>query len=147
MENASKALIMAGSILLGIMIISIAMFLFRNMGEYSKSQQDEIATVNIAEFNNKFLKYENQTVTAQDVVTLINLAQDNNNYHELPGPENNSVYISVLVSGTIGGSVKETSDTERLNDFIKNNDEVKFKCAVEINDLNGRVKKVTITKQ
>ena len=35
MENASKALIMAASVLLGVMIISFAVYLFSTFGSYS----------------------------------------------------------------------------------------------------------------
>ena len=37
MENASKALIMAASVLLGVMIISFAVYLFSTFGSYSSS--------------------------------------------------------------------------------------------------------------
>ena len=35
MENASKALIMAAEILVGVMIISIGVYLFNTLGQYS----------------------------------------------------------------------------------------------------------------
>ena len=42
MENASKALIMAAEILIGIMILSITVYLFNVFGRYSADRYAEI---------------------------------------------------------------------------------------------------------
>ncbi|MEE0865899.1 MAG: hypothetical protein U0L98_03780, partial [Clostridia bacterium] len=56
MENASKALIIAGAILLAILIISLGILIF-------SQAQDTVGSVNMSEqemmaFNNKFTAYE-----------------------------------------------------------------------------------------
>ena len=56
MENASKALIIAGAILLSILLISLGIFVFTQaqdtMGAINLNEQEVMA------FNNKFLPYE-----------------------------------------------------------------------------------------
>ena len=56
MENASKALIISGSILIAIMIVSIGIFIFNKMGGSAKkaANMDE---QEIAEFNSKITPY------------------------------------------------------------------------------------------
>ncbi len=98
MENASKALIMAGEILLGVMLISIAVYAFNHFGGYSKETNQKIEDVQIAEFNQQFLKFYGQTeypgelgnmekdyirCTIHDIVSLANLAKKNNTEYEL----------------------------------------------------------------
>lgn len=56
MENASKALIIAGAILLAILLITLGIFVFTQA-------QDTLGSINLSEqevlaFNNKFLAYE-----------------------------------------------------------------------------------------
>ena len=80
MENASKALIMAGAVLLGVLILTVTVALFRSLGSSSAVIMEEIENARIAEFNNQFLKYYGleEGITAHDIVTIINLANDYN---------------------------------------------------------------------
>ena len=76
MENASKALIIAGAILLAILIISLGIFIF------SKSQ-DTINSINMDEqeimaFNNKFTPYEGDNIRGSKVNALAQAVLSNN---------------------------------------------------------------------
>lgn len=69
MENASKALIIAGAILLAILLISLGIMIFNQAQDTvnnSGMTQAEVTT-----FNNKFLKYEGKQKGAV-VKSLIN---------------------------------------------------------------------------
>ncbi len=119
MENASKALIMAGSVLVGVLILSLAAYLFVTFAGYSRQQTDAIAQKHRNQFNQQFLQYEGTepvpgtedkfrpiVVTAHDIISLANLAQQNNQEQEVDDyqPKNNSQdeyqqYISVQVKG------------------------------------------------
>lgn len=69
MENASKALIIAGAILLAILLISLGIMIFNQAQDTvnnSGMTQAEITT-----FNNKFLKYEG-TQKGSVVKSLVN---------------------------------------------------------------------------
>jgi len=103
MENASKALIMAGTILISVMVVSLGVYIINMFGEYTAGQEQERTNQQIAEFNAQFLKYEGRTdITAQDIVTVANLAKENNDLYELTvadasnnPEEQGSYYISV----------------------------------------------------
>ena len=111
MENASKALIMAAEILLGLAIISIGVYLYNTFGSYSKSTTSQIEQAQIAQFNNQFLKYYgSRTVvnggvekqepikcTIHDIASIVNLARKNNTEYEVTEKKDNNVYVQIEV--------------------------------------------------
>ena len=119
MENASKALIMAGSILISVMIISLGVYVFKMFGDYASNIENKREEQQIAEFNAQFLKYENMDqISAHDIVSVINLAKENNEKYGLTSGNSNNFYVSVSVSGT---TYKESSNEDELQTFIQNN--------------------------
>ena len=91
MENASKALLMAASILMGVMIATVAVALFNSFGGFGKEIMTQIEAKQVSEFNAQFTKYygevfneetnayEKIKLTVHDVVTLVNLASKTKN--------------------------------------------------------------------
>ena len=69
MENASKALIIAGAILLAIVIISLGLIVVNNTRDTVDSAN--ISDQEIQAFNNKFTAYQGTKVSATRVKTLI----------------------------------------------------------------------------
>ncbi len=57
MENASKALIMAGTALILLLVISAGMYLFNNAGNLNGSVQDKWTADEIKSFNDQFNKF------------------------------------------------------------------------------------------
>ena len=78
MENASKALIIAGTILISVMVLSTAVMLIRMFGNFGNETAEKLYANKLQEFNAQFTKHINQKVTAHDIVTLANLAYQNN---------------------------------------------------------------------
>lgn len=79
MENASKALLISGGILIAMLIISIAVFLFANYNELGTSYDKNLEASEIQKFNEKFLKFEGrQDITIQEIVSLANFAREYN---------------------------------------------------------------------
>lgn len=95
MENASRALIMAGGVLIAILLLTLFSYLFGQMASGTSSVYHTIEKHEIDEFNQQFLNYEGRGITAlhrktetgedeiyynylkpQDVATLLNLAQN-----------------------------------------------------------------------
>lgn len=151
MENASRALIMAASILLGVMIISVGVALFNSFSATGKSTIEKMEEKEINQWNNNYLKYENsEKITAHDIITVINHAQANNRlYFENEQPNKyaeNMYYVQVDID-----NIKnvEKWNEEKKNEFLKNNsldDTDKytkyFKCAendVKISKITKRV--------
>ena len=69
MENASKALIIAGAILLAILLISLGIMIFNQAQD--TVDNSGMSQAEITAFNNKFLKYEgNQTLSDAEKVKV-----------------------------------------------------------------------------
>lgn len=85
MENASKALIMAAGVLIGVLILSLAVYLFTTFGATSAELHRQNDANRINEFNTQFTSYETKdNNTIYDVISAANLATENNVYYELP---------------------------------------------------------------
>lgn len=62
MENASKALIIAGAILLSILIIAIGMYIFNSSSNSINDAASRISQQEVSAFNNQFEMYEGKQV-------------------------------------------------------------------------------------
>lgn len=78
MENASKALLMAGTLLVGILILTLMVTLFLSSRDLSKEYQRNKESEAIQQFNVNFTKYLGQDLTIHEVVTITNFAKLNN---------------------------------------------------------------------
>lgn len=78
MENATKALLMAGGVLIAIMVMSFMVLVLRQgskmSAEYDAQQSDNA----VATFNNKFEVYDKNNNNFFNVITVANLAYDIN---------------------------------------------------------------------
>lgn len=70
MENASKALIIAGSILIAIMLISLGIFIFNRYSEHVKNQSD-LSEQEVATFNSALTPYMGESIPGSQVNALI----------------------------------------------------------------------------
>lgn len=76
MENASKALIIAGAILLAILIISLGIMIYNQAaGVVNKNAMSE---VEITQFNQKFTQYEGTSVRGATVRSMMQSVLSNN---------------------------------------------------------------------
>lgn len=133
MENASKALIMAAEILIGIMIISIGVYLFNIIGKYSAETTAKMEETQIEQFNAQFLKFygtsstegndpEPIRCTIHDIVGLANLAKktnESNGFYEEQEPSDNLYYIQIALGNEAHLENFEQND---LIDLVKKND-------------------------
>ena len=126
MENASKALILAASFLVGLIVISIMVVLFSSFGNTGTQIMQSIENTKIGEWNNNFLKYvgTNSTtvngqqvelpiyLTAYDIISLANKARQANIDNELDVQdldrdtgdiaEDGSLYIEINIVNSRG---------------------------------------------
>ena len=78
MENASKALIMAASVLIAIVIISAFVLMMSNLTSYQQKSYDTELTAQVAEFNNQFMTYARDDIRGSDMISLMNRIADYN---------------------------------------------------------------------
>ncbi len=99
MENASKALIIAGAILLSILIISLGIFIFQQAKEATNT--DQLSELEVTSFNNKFDKYAGTKVRGAQVKALINAVNTNNNATDDEGKQVDIQYQGGLTAAKI----------------------------------------------
>ena len=163
MENASKALIMGAEILVGVMIISIGVYLFQLLGNYSAETTAKITDAQLQQFNAQFTKYYgttssidqngntvNQVIkcTMQDIVGVANLASmynKQNGFEEVQEASDTSYYIQVdvkLPNRTIKNV--EGLTQKQLVDLLK--DEGNYGIIIEPDDLDDLTAKTKYYK-
>ena len=160
MENASNALIIAGGILIGVLILSLAVYLFIDFGSTSDDINKKIEEQQLTQFNSKFTVYESteKKWTIYDIVTVAGYAHENNQYYgNSEGFDNNyylnnhKITVNIVGSGIKGGTVNIQEDSvnrynDMIQDEIKNNIELpKYNCVITYYN-NGRVKSVTFNR-
>lgn len=155
MENATKALLIAAGVLIGIMILSLAVSLYSELNAYVQSSQEAIEFNEQNAFNTQFTKYINYIggekqfeLTIQDVVTAANLAHECNiNYNIIEEEEINeargndsSLYIEILLDGQ---PIEHTIDENSVN-LLNNNLGRTYKCeSIHYSEKTGRVNQIS----
>ena len=124
MENASKALIIAGAILLAILLISLGILIFNQAQDTVNNSG--MSQAQIQTFNNKFLKYEGSKKTGSEVKALVNEVITSNS-------DANNPPIVVNLNGTA------ITDTQ---DILTNKT---YKVVLEYG-TNGTVSTINLTK-
>ena len=138
MENASKALIIAASVLMGVVILSLAVYLFATFSATSNEIYKQMEDEQLQQFNSQFTSYEGrQDLTIYDVITVTNLANDNNKYYELENNEDGNYYITVkLKNNEIQG--KDLSNyldiSQNSSEYIGNATLKNYTCTVTISE-------------
>lgn len=78
MENASKALIIAASVLIAMLIIGAAVYMFNVMSSIQAEEEASSQTQIITEFNQKFDVYNRKILYGSDILSLANMIDDYN---------------------------------------------------------------------
>ncbi len=155
MENASKALIMAAEVLVGVLILSLMVYLFVSFGSSSAQVNEQMDEKKLAEFNSQYDKYKDkEDVTIYDIVSLANLATENNKYYGLDESTESNYYISILLDNThleLKASQEDTQNVQKnkiIKEKIEKGENVlqTYKCNVIYSTITGRVRTVKFTK-
>ena len=148
MENASKALIIAGAILLSILIIALGIYVF-NMAKGATST-DSLSALEVTSFNEKFTQYEGR-VLGSSVKSLLNEVVSNNNTQIEAAEKLIAVeYIGTggtLPSVTITPSVGNTGTSDNIGQLrsrLANKHYYNVTFSYD-NTNSGYINKVTIT--
>lgn len=78
MENATRALTMAGGILIALMILGALLLSFNNLSSYQNQKDSSELASQIAEFNNQFEPYNKSNLTLMELKSVYNKIQSNN---------------------------------------------------------------------
>lgn len=130
MENAAKALLIAGTILLAIIMVSVAIYLYSLYSNQADQYSETMSEIELEKFNSKFEVYIDRTdITAQEIVSVVNLAKEYDNQ------------IQIHLGGT---RLRFTTSTPE--EFIKNNQNKLFSCEWSASNPKYENGKITILK-
>lgn len=123
MENASKALLIAGEILIGMLVVSIIILMYISYRDFASSYSESLATTEIRKFNTNFTKFEGRTdISIGEIVSLYNFIE---NYNK--GKEEATIDIKIngieLTAGTEIENIKKYSDDNFRVNIIKYNED------------------------
>ena len=76
MENASKALLIAGGVLIAIILISVLVRTYGNISIFQRQKLTEEEIARIEEDNKAYTKYLNQYIYGTEVISMINKVAD-----------------------------------------------------------------------
>ncbi len=128
MENATKALLIAGGILIAMMTLALLVYVFGYMTDFAESQDRVAATQEIVEFNESYEAYNKQRMYGTDVISVVNKAEDNNIKYN----DNQQYKVNVTVLDKNGSTIN-INDNEGLKTAI-------FTCEVmEDSNKDGRI--------
>lgn len=121
MENASKALLIAGGVFVAIVILVIAVELFVGYRNVAETYDETMTMSEISKINKEFTKYIGRDdITIQEVATAIRTAQ---NYNEKYGDNTIIVFLG------------STNETDRKNEdfpgLIKDNIDNLYKFEID----------------
>jgi len=116
MENASKALIIAGAILLSILIISLGIMVYNNakntVGNASLNKQE------IEGFNSEWLAYEGTNKTASEVKSMIQAVNASNSAENR---NQSNRFITLTTGGTASTTPATTMPDSTATSTVSNN--------------------------
>ena len=134
MENATRALTMAGGILIALMILGALFLMFNNLSSYQNSNDASTKNSQIAEFNNQFEPYNKDNLTLMELKSVWNKIQSNNSKNPEYFIETNinSIYANIDKDFT---SLPEEDKQKRV-----------FGCTNIDYDSEGRINKIEFKK-
>ena len=103
MENSSKALYMAGSLLIALLIVSMLVYAFRNIGNVQNEKDKQLYEQSIIDFNKEYEAYNKKIMYGTDVISCINKAISNNEKyvkggtHAIAGASGDEAVITITV--------------------------------------------------
>ena len=144
MENASKALIIAGAILLAILIISLGIMIYNQASGVVNN--NSMSEAEISSFNNKFTQYEGESVRGNNVNALIAAVISNNQAAVNEGEANKLITLDVADSGIVvenKSTVGSTTGTSAVT--TKAQSGKVYKIAIKTYGSTGLVNAITIS--
>lgn len=151
MENGSKALLIAGAILLCILIIAIGMFIYNSTSSTTTESMNSLSTQEIEIFNKQFDIYEGLQKGSK-IKTLIGTLIGNANTYTGEPEKIPGVAINKCVSTDTKATHAPVPETNDIGDYIniltqiKNKVEKNHEYWIELSyQKNGLVDYITIT--
>ena len=115
MENASKALIIAGAILIAILLISVGILVLNTVNKPIDQAQTQADAQAIELFNSKFAGYFGKNKSASSAKALITLVNSSNGVDE-----KHKIYIVHGIRPVQSEPIITIGDVDDINDIVSN---------------------------
>lgn len=169
MENASKALLMAGGLLISIMVVTFMVVVLRKAGSMSAEYDVQMSENELASFNSQFELYAKEDNNFLDIITVSNMAYDVNQKNGYDAQNGVTVKVEIdkgnqkgtykiLIDSTLEKyyffNVKNGGNTSvYMYDLVPEYTALKdqtteykytFKCTgIDYNNITGKVKEIS----
>ena len=157
MENASKALLIAGAMLILILVLTVGIYFTRRMSYQTSEIYKALEQSDIDELNQKFYVYEGREIYIQDVVSIINLAKNINEKKKIPTTINVEIPENVLdgieIKDENGNTISNSSVAKKVQAYLKEDNinqmislhlEHSYTCKLEFSKNSQYIDKITI---
>lgn len=106
MENASKAIIIAGGMLIGLLTISVLVVMFFLISSMANAKEEQLSQQELKEWNAQWESYNKRIMYGSEVITLINkIAEENLKYVDQP-----EYCITITVYNENGVKITDMTD-------------------------------------
>lgn len=139
MENASKALIMAGSVLMAILVIGLLVFGYQSLSSLEQSKENAKGDLKAEEYMERFEQFD-RTLYGSELLSLANLLEDYNNTDDVKYDGYEEMTIEVYTTGITNTTYFKAgtySITKILEDKNKIEKEIS-KYEVKNSDYNNK---------
>lgn len=119
MENASKALIIVGSVLIALIVTSVFVWGWSRIAKYNQEKENIDTVKQIAQKNKEFASYNKKVLRGYELVSLANLTEDvNTRYSEENGFKKVQMYVKFLKDTTVVNAVAENKRNRLTSNYI-----------------------------
>ena len=116
MENASKALIIAGSVLMAVLVIGALMLMYNQIADIEQTKTDNDELSKMEDYSKKFEEY-NGTIYGSELFSLANLQDDyTKRYKQEDGYT--KIAITVIINNSISGTKWFQSGENEINKIL-----------------------------
>ena len=142
MENASKALLMAGGMLFAILIISLLIYAWSLFSKYQASKDELDDIEDTAKFNEQFMNYDREKVQGYELLSLVNKVNDYN-YRMSSEAEakNDQKYSPITLTISLNGKKTLFAKNGSVNQLFMNDNYTNNKFKSDIIDKMQDIEK------
>ncbi len=123
MENASKALVIAGGVLIAVMLAILVYYVFTYWGDSQRLEQEGIEAQRASDFNKSYLSYE-KVLYGSELLGLVNKMNDYNKSSDVKYGSYDEMSLTMQIkelSGSTGNLFSAgTYDLDDINEKIEN---------------------------
>lgn len=119
MENASKALLIAGGVLIALLVLGALLLMFSQLSSYQTAQKLYEATDDIAKYNEEYTRYTGNEIQGYELISVINKATNNNTKSSIINSINYDNKVKITIENIEGFKSKYGNSGKTL--LIKSN--------------------------